>query len=122
MRLTVCENSFGNSIETLRDVANGTRGTQDNQLPAIVAPATQWADYKLAKAAESAAKRKAEAFLTAWGVLSGEEYAANHGLTEGDSLELPVLNGNGAHVGKLTVSWRNPETEPRAGFWTKRLS
>ena len=91
-------------------------------LPTIVAPADEWAKYKAAKARESAAKREADAFLAAWCVRDAAEYAAEYSVTEDAKLELPVVNGNGLRVGKLTVSYRQPETEPRAGFWTKRIS
>jgi len=91
-------------------------------LPAIVAPADEWLKFKAAKARESAAKREADAFLASWGVRDAAEYAAELGISEDTKLELPVVNGNGQHVGKLTVSFRQPETEPRPGFWTKRLS
>ena len=90
------------------------------QVQPIVVPADQWAKYQKTKAQASALKRQAEAFESAWGVKSGKEYAENFALADGGKLEIPIHDGNGIPLGKLSVSWRDGyEVSPT---WAKRIS
>ena len=92
------------------------------QIEPLRVTAAEWTAYKLAKTKASAAEREANAFLASWGIPDASEAAKRYGLTPGEKLELPVHDGNSQAIGKLTISYRDPETEPRPGFWTKRLS
>lgn len=86
----------------------------------ITVPSEQWSTYLAEKAKLSAAKRKVESFQTAWGVKTGEEYASEYSLTDNETIEIPVVNGNGLHVGKLTVFHKDGFTV--SPTWAKRLS
>lgn len=86
----------------------------------ITAPIDQWKRYKAAKARAAAAKREADAFLTVWGIQEADIYAKRYNLAETDTLEIPVQDGNGQAIGKLTVSHR--DACEVSAHWRKQVS
>jgi hypothetical protein len=72
--------------------------------------------YKKTKAEIASREREIKKIVEKWeaaGLPVAD--AANAG-------EYVIVNGNKQEIGKVTISYRNPETTPRAGFWTRRIS
>jgi hypothetical protein len=74
-------------------------------------------EYKKLKAEIASRQREVEQIVEQWETANNLPVAS--ATTAG---EYVIVNGNAQEIGKVTVSWREPEKKPRAGFWTRRIS
>jgi len=93
----------------------------ENQFKLIVRQ-DDWSERLRLKAEISARTKRVQELESSMGFEKGEIYAYQFGLKEGDSFSFTVENGNGNYCGKVSVSWRAPEENPRSGFFMVRIS
>ena len=79
-----------------------------------------WAKFLLKKAMANGLSKEIEAMKENFGFTEKEEMVSVYGLTEEDSVSVPVVNGNGQTIGKVNYSFQ-PEKVVSA-YWQMRIS
>lgn len=79
-----------------------------------------WAKFLLKKAMANGLAKEIEAMKESFPFTSKEEMVATYGLTEEDSVSVPVVNGNGQTIGKVNYSFV-PEKTIRP-YWQMKIS
>lgn len=87
----------------------------------IQTTASNWAKLMDAKARANAAKREAEEMEKALGLSDAATLAAQCGASEGKAFAV-VVDGNGAPIGKLTLSYVPERVQTVSAHWRKVLS
>jgi len=79
-----------------------------------------WGKFLVLKAQSNALKNQVEGQRESFGFTPKNELVTQYGLEPLDKVTVPIVNGNGAQVGKVTYYWQDEKVIP-AG-WAMRIS